>query len=55
MLDGDLVFTADGDAHDLSAGAWTVVSGDVPHGITAGQAGTRFLAILVPPRKESHP
>jgi quercetin dioxygenase-like cupin family protein len=55
VLDGDLVFNADSDAHELSAGAWTVVPGDVPHGITAGPAGARFLAILVPPRKEPHP
>jgi quercetin dioxygenase-like cupin family protein len=55
VLEGDLVFTGDGDAHDLSAGAWSVVPGDVLHGITAGPAGTRFLAILVPPRKEPHP
>jgi quercetin dioxygenase-like cupin family protein len=55
VLDGDLVFSADGEARELSAGAWSVVPGEVPHGITAGPAGTRFLAILVPPRKEPHP
>lgn len=52
VLDGELTFNADGDSHELSAGAWSVVPGDVPHGITAGPAGARFLAILVPPRKE---
>ena len=53
VLDGDLTFDAGGASHELSAGAWSVVPGDVPHGITAGPAGARFLAILVPPRKES--
>jgi len=52
VLDGELVFTADAEAFELSAGAWSVVPGDVPHGVTAGPAGARFLAILVPPRKE---
>jgi quercetin dioxygenase-like cupin family protein len=52
VLDGDLEFTAGDDRHDLTAGAWSVVAGDVEHGITAGPAGARFLAILVPPRKE---
>ena len=34
----------------LEAGAWSVVAGGVPHGITAGAAGATFLAILVPRR-----
>jgi unsaturated pyranuronate lyase len=52
VLEGDLTFDADGLGHELGAGAWSVVPGDLPHGITAGPAGARFLAILVPPRKE---
>jgi quercetin dioxygenase-like cupin family protein len=52
VLDGDLIFNADGESRELRAGAWSVVPGDVPHGITAGPTGARFLAILVPPRKE---
>jgi quercetin dioxygenase-like cupin family protein len=52
VLDGTLSFTADGEVHELSAGAWSVVPGDVPHGITAGPTGARFLAVIVPPRKE---
>jgi quercetin dioxygenase-like cupin family protein len=52
VLEGDLSFSADGDSHELSAGAWSVVPGDVPHGISAGPSGARFLAIVVPPRKE---
>lgn len=52
VIEGDISFSADGDTHELSAGAWSVVPGDVPHGITAGPGGARFLAIIVPPRKE---
>jgi unsaturated pyranuronate lyase len=50
VLDGSLTFTAGDETSALEAGAWSVVAGDVPHGITAGPDGTRFLAILVPPR-----
>jgi quercetin dioxygenase-like cupin family protein len=53
VLEGTLTFSAGDDSRELSAGAWSVVPGDVQHGITAGPAGARFLAILVPPRKES--
>ena len=52
VLDGTISFSADGDSRELSAGEWSVVPGDVPHGVTAGPAGARFLAVLVPPRKE---
>lgn len=52
VLAGDIAFSVDGDSHALSAGAWSVVPGDVPHGVTAGSAGAHFLAIVVPPRKE---
>jgi quercetin dioxygenase-like cupin family protein len=53
VLEGDITFTADGERHELTAGAWSVVPGDVPHGVTAGPAGARFIAILVPPRNAS--
>jgi len=55
VLEGELSFAADGEVHQLAAGSWSVVPGDVEHGITAGSAGARFLAILVPPRKEPLP
>lgn len=55
VLEGELSFTSGGDGHQLTAGSWSVVLGDVDHGITAGSAGARFLAILVPPRKEPLP
>jgi quercetin dioxygenase-like cupin family protein len=52
VIEGDVAFSADGETHELSAGDWSVVPGDVPHGVTAGPAGARFLAILVPPRTD---
>lgn len=52
VVEGSISFNADGESHELHAGAWSVVPGDVVHGITAGPAGARFIAILVPPRKE---
>jgi quercetin dioxygenase-like cupin family protein len=50
VLEGSLTFTAGGEAQALEAGAWSVVAGGTAHGITAGPAGARFLAVLVPPR-----
>ena len=52
VLEGEVSMTTHGQTHALGAGAWSVVPGAVEHGITAGAAGARFLAILVPPRKE---
>jgi quercetin dioxygenase-like cupin family protein len=52
VLEGEISFSADGESRQLAAGEWSVVSGDVPHGVMAGPAGARFLAVLVPPRKE---
>lgn len=50
VLDGEIAFTAGDQRRELRAGAWSVVPGDVAHGVTAGPAGARFLAIVVPPR-----
>ena len=50
ILDGEVRLTAGGAPETLAAGAWSVVAGGIPHGITAGASGTRFLAILVPRR-----
>ena len=52
VIEGDIMFRADGERYALSAGAWSVVAGDVPHGVTAGRAGASFIAILVPPRPD---
>ncbi len=55
VLEGEVSFIAHGRPRELGPGAWSVVSADVDHGITAGAVGARFLAILVPPRKEPLP
>jgi quercetin dioxygenase-like cupin family protein len=39
------------DTHRWAAGAWSVVPGDVPHGITAGPRGARITAIVTPRRR----
>ncbi|MEA2289244.1 MAG: hypothetical protein QOD55_1241 [Solirubrobacteraceae bacterium] len=48
--EGDVEFTVGGEVHALSAGAWSVVAGDVEHGIRAGEHGARFVAIVSPAR-----
>jgi quercetin dioxygenase-like cupin family protein len=50
ILEGDVQLMAAGATETLAAGSWSVVAGGVPHGITSGPSGTRFLAILVPRR-----
>jgi quercetin dioxygenase-like cupin family protein len=49
---GEVRLTADGATETLTAGAWSVMPGGVEHGITAGPAGARVVAILSP-RRES--
>jgi quercetin dioxygenase-like cupin family protein len=51
--EGDVEFTIGDEVHALAAGAWSVVAGDVEHGITAGAQGARFVAIVSPPRRSS--
>jgi quercetin dioxygenase-like cupin family protein len=36
---------------ELAAGAWSVVPPGIAHGITAGDAGARITAIIVPRRQ----
>jgi quercetin dioxygenase-like cupin family protein len=50
IREGDVELVADGRPQRLTAGAWSVIAGGVEHGITAGQGGARFLAVLVPRR-----
>jgi quercetin dioxygenase-like cupin family protein len=50
VLEGEAQLTAGGETESLDAGCWSVVAGGIPHGITSGAAGTRFLAVLVPRR-----
>jgi quercetin dioxygenase-like cupin family protein len=47
---GEIEFTAAGAVIRLAAGGWSVVQPGVEHGVTAGTAGARIVAIVVPPR-----
>lgn len=48
---GDVEFTVDGTPQALSDGDWSIVPGDVEHGLRAGESGARVLAIIVPRRQ----
>ena len=51
--EGEVEMTIGGRRERLAAGGWSVAAPDVEHGITAGEAGARILAILVPRRPGS--
>ena len=48
---GTVTFSAAGEQRELKEGDWSVVAPEVEHGITAGAAGARILAIIVPRRE----
>jgi quercetin dioxygenase-like cupin family protein len=48
---GEVEFTVDGAPQSLKAGEWSIVQGDVEHGLLAGESGARVLAIIVPRRE----
>lgn len=47
---GSVVMTAGEADQALGPGSWSIVAGDVTHGIVAGPEGARFVAIVVPGR-----
>jgi quercetin dioxygenase-like cupin family protein len=47
---GSVTMWLGGETNVLLPGAWSVVGGDVEHGITAGPEGARITAIIVPRR-----
>jgi unsaturated pyranuronate lyase len=49
--EGAVRMTIDERELELAAGAWSVVPPGIAHGITAGDAGARFTAIVVPRRQ----
>jgi quercetin dioxygenase-like cupin family protein len=51
VQDGEVDFTIAGVEHRMGPGAWSVVAGGVEHGITAGDDGARFIAIVSPRRE----
>jgi unsaturated pyranuronate lyase len=50
VLDGGVELTVGSRVTTLGPGQWSAISGDDQHGITAGEQGASFLAILVPRR-----
>lgn len=50
ILEGSVELTVKGETSILEAGGWSVVAGDVEHGIRAGSEGARILAIITPRR-----
>ncbi len=49
---GDIEMSVGDHVESLSAGDWSVVEGDLEHGIRAGTEGARIVAIVIP-RRES--
>lgn len=50
---GEVRFTVAGVEERMGPGEWSVVAGDIEHGITAGHEGARFIAIVSPRRERS--
>jgi quercetin dioxygenase-like cupin family protein len=50
---GDVEFTVDGVSQALREGDWSIVPGDMEHGLLAGASGARILAIIVPRRQDA--
>jgi quercetin dioxygenase-like cupin family protein len=53
VLEGSVELTVEGETAMLPAGGWSVVAGDVKHGIRAGAEGARIVAIISPRRKRA--
>lgn len=50
IAEGSVSMTIEGEASEIGPGGWSVVGPQVEHGITAGETGARFLAVVVPRR-----
>jgi quercetin dioxygenase-like cupin family protein len=51
--EGSVRMRLDDAEEELDAGSWSLIPGDVPHGITAGEQGARLTAVVVPRRAEA--
>lgn len=49
---GAVEMSIGGERSRLGGGAWSVVPGDVEHGITALEHGARLVAFVMPPRND---
>jgi unsaturated pyranuronate lyase len=47
---GEVEMTVGDRIESLSAGEWSVIEGDVEHGLRAGPGGAKIVAIVIPPR-----
>jgi quercetin dioxygenase-like cupin family protein len=54
IQEGELEFTIDGTPKRMGPGEWSVIPGGIPHGITAGDEGARFVAIVTPRRQSDN-
>ena len=50
VAEGSLAMTIGGEVSELGPGGWSVVEGEVEHGITSGEDGARFTAVVTPRR-----
>jgi quercetin dioxygenase-like cupin family protein len=50
IAEGEVELTQAGATSRLGAGDWAITAGGVEHGIRAGAAGARIVAIIVPRR-----
>jgi quercetin dioxygenase-like cupin family protein len=50
VAEGTLAMTIAGEVAALGPGGWSVVESEVEHGITSGEDGARFTAIVTPRR-----
>jgi quercetin dioxygenase-like cupin family protein len=51
--EGSVRMRLDDSEEELEAGSWSVIPGEVPHAITAGEAGARVTAVVVPRRAKA--
>ncbi|MSO42020.1 MAG: cupin domain-containing protein [Solirubrobacterales bacterium] len=53
VTEGSVEMVVDGQVSSLDEGCWSVVSGGVEHGITAGPEGAAIVGMIVPRRENS--
>ena len=49
--EGEIEFRLAGESRRLAAGDWAVTAPEAPHGVVAGPAGARILAVIIPRRR----
>jgi quercetin dioxygenase-like cupin family protein len=54
VLEGSVVLSVGDRKRELAAGGYSVIPPDVEHGISAGEEGASFVAMIVPARATAH-